>query len=91
MAIPLSKDAKMQAMTAAQEVKGRSLWQDARRRLFRNKAAVVSMVILLIIVTLAILAPSLSRQTCCSRDPRRCCLRNHAARFGLYLSSSFCM
>ena len=28
----------------AGEVEGRSLWQDARRRLFRNKAAVVSMV-----------------------------------------------
>ncbi len=68
MAIPLSKDAKMQAMTAAQEVKGRSLWQDARRRLFRNKAAVVSMVILLIIVTLAILAPSLSRHAYDAQD-----------------------
>ncbi|THB78597.1 MAG: oligopeptide ABC transporter permease OppC [Desulfobulbaceae bacterium] len=41
-------------------VKGRSLWHDARRRLFQNKAAVISMVILGIIVVLAILAPYLS-------------------------------
>ncbi len=41
-------------------LRGRSLWQDARRRLFHNKAAVVSMAILSIIVTLAVLAPSLS-------------------------------
>jgi len=32
-----------QAMETA-AVKGRSLWDDARRRLFRNKAAVASMI-----------------------------------------------
>ena len=42
------------------EVEGRSLWQDARRRLFRNKAAVVSMVLLPLILLAAILAPWLS-------------------------------
>jgi oligopeptide transport system permease protein len=42
------------------EVKGRSLWQDARRRLLRNKAAVVSMIVLGIIAGLALLAPWLS-------------------------------
>ncbi|MGH6904278.1 MAG: peptide ABC transporter permease, partial [Geminicoccaceae bacterium] len=42
------------------EVEGRSLWQDARRRLFRNKAAVVSMVVLGIIAGLALFAPWLS-------------------------------
>ena len=41
-------------------VRGRSLWHDARRRLFHNKAAVVSMAILSVIVILAVLAPSLS-------------------------------
>jgi oligopeptide transport system permease protein len=41
-------------------VEGRSLWQDARRRLFRNRAAVVSMVVLAIIALLALLAPLLS-------------------------------
>ncbi len=42
------------------EVQGRSLWQDARRRLFRNKAAVVSMIVLAIIAALALFAPWLS-------------------------------
>jgi oligopeptide transport system permease protein len=44
----------------AQAVKGRSLWVDARHRLFRNKAAVVSMVLLGIITLMAISAPLLS-------------------------------
>ena len=47
-------------LEASVSVRGRSLWQDARRRLFHNKAAVVSMVILSIIIILAVLAPSLS-------------------------------
>jgi oligopeptide transport system permease protein len=47
-------------LEAAVAVEGRSLWQDARRRLFRNKAAVVSMVVLAIIAALALLAPALS-------------------------------
>ncbi|MFO1048112.1 MAG: oligopeptide ABC transporter permease OppC [Geminicoccaceae bacterium] len=42
------------------EVEGRSLWQDARRRLFRNKAAVVSMVLLALIFLGAVFAPWLS-------------------------------
>ena len=42
------------------EVEGRSLWQDARRRLFRNKAAVVSMVLLTLIFLGAVFAPWLS-------------------------------
>ena len=42
------------------EVEGRSLWQDARRRLFRNKAAVVSMVLLSLIFLGAVFAPWLS-------------------------------
>ena len=43
-----------------EDVAGRSLWQDARDRLLRNKAAVVSMVILAIIILLAVFAPLLS-------------------------------
>lgn len=39
---------------------GRSLWQDARRRLFKNRAAVASLIILSIILLLAIFAPLLS-------------------------------
>jgi oligopeptide transport system permease protein len=42
------------------EIKGRSLWADAWRRLVRNKAALVSMVLLAVIVLAAVLAPLLS-------------------------------
>ncbi len=41
-------------------IEGRSLWLDARRRLFRNKAAVLSMVILAIVALMALAAPWLS-------------------------------
>jgi oligopeptide transport system permease protein len=47
-------------LAPVEEFQGRSLWQDARDRLFRNKAAVVSMVVLAIIALMAILAPYLS-------------------------------
>nr|WP_163335811.1 oligopeptide ABC transporter permease OppC [Desulfopila sp. IMCC35008] len=50
----------LNGLESAEVVKGRSLWQDARRRLFHNKAAVVSMILLSIIVVLAIVAPLLS-------------------------------
>jgi oligopeptide transport system permease protein len=46
-----------EALSTLVEVQGRSLWQDARRRLVRNKAAVVSMVVLAIIAALALFAP----------------------------------
>jgi oligopeptide transport system permease protein len=48
------------AMIAAQELKGRSLWLDARTRLLRNRAAVAGIVILALIALLAVLAPLLS-------------------------------
>jgi len=38
-------------------VKGRSLWDDARRRLFRNRAAVASMIMLALLVLCAIIGP----------------------------------
>ena len=38
-------------------VKGRSLWDDARRRLLRNRAAVVSIFILVTVTVLAIIGP----------------------------------
>lgn len=41
-------------------IQGRSLWQDAKLRLFRNKAAVVSMIVLLFIILMALAAPWLS-------------------------------
>jgi ABC-type dipeptide/oligopeptide/nickel transport systems, permease components len=46
--------------TAAMEVaavEGRSLWDDARARLFRNKAAVVSMIVLSIFTLVSIFGP----------------------------------
>lgn len=45
---------------SAEAVQGRSLWVDARRRLFRNKAAVAGMIILGVIALMAIFAPWLS-------------------------------
>jgi oligopeptide transport system permease protein len=51
---------KQELMDKARGVVGRSLWQDARRRLMRNRAAVVSMVLLAIIALMAIFAPLLS-------------------------------
>ena len=44
---------------STREIQGRSLWQDARRRLFANKAAVTSMIILAIIATLSIIMPGI--------------------------------
>jgi oligopeptide transport system permease protein len=41
-------------------IKGRSLWDDARRRLFRNKAAVASIVMLGLLVLAAIVGPYLA-------------------------------
>ncbi|MCE0557884.1 MULTISPECIES: oligopeptide ABC transporter permease OppC [unclassified Motilimonas] len=54
---------KRQAIESAAEsleIEGRSLWQDARRRFFRNKAAVVSLIILTCITLLVIIGPHLS-------------------------------
>lgn len=47
-------------ITAIAEVKGRSLWTDARHRLTQNRAAVVSIVILALITILTTVGPSLS-------------------------------
>jgi oligopeptide transport system permease protein len=46
--------------TALPELKGRSLWVDARARLLRNRAAMASIIILASIVLLALFAPLLS-------------------------------
>ena len=42
------------------EMKGRSLWVDARRRLLKNRAAMAGIVLLAIIATMALFAPLLS-------------------------------
>ena len=49
-----------QTLKSTEEIKGRSLWVDARHRLLKNRAAVASMVILALITVLALLAPLLS-------------------------------
>ena len=51
---------KLAPLGTGEPIKGRSLWEDARRRLFHNKAAVVSMILLSVVVLLAIAAPWLS-------------------------------
>lgn len=51
---------QLAALDMTEAVKGRSLWQDALRRLMHNKAAVASMVLLGIVLMLAIFAPYLS-------------------------------
>lgn len=45
------------------EVEGRSLWQDARRRFMRNKAAMISLAILIIMTLLVIFGSYLSQYT----------------------------
>lgn len=57
------KTDRMEPLITAEDVKGRSLWHDARRRLMKNKAAVTSMIILVIITTMAVSAPVLSSWT----------------------------
>ncbi|MFC0323587.1 oligopeptide ABC transporter permease OppC [Gallibacterium melopsittaci] len=57
---PKENQALMQKLGEQLEtVDGRSLWQDARRRFFRNKAAVASLIILFFIVLFVIFAPML--------------------------------
>src|ERR1700683_2173750 len=41
-------------------VKGRSLWDDARRRLLRNRAAVASVIVLGLLVLTAVVGPFLA-------------------------------
>lgn len=49
--------AVLQERLAEAEVEGRSLWRDARIRFFRNKAAVVSLVLLVLITLSCIVGP----------------------------------
>ncbi|MEA2780655.1 MAG: oligopeptide transport system permease protein [Rhodospirillaceae bacterium] len=52
--------AQAPAVLPGEEVKGRSLWVDAWRRLLRNRAAVVSAILLALISLACVLAPLLS-------------------------------
>jgi len=49
-----------QTLKSTEEVKGRSLWVDARRRLLKNRAAMAGTIILALVALLALLAPLLS-------------------------------
>ena len=51
---------RSQAIQAAADFKGRSLWQDALRRLLANKAAMVSLVVLAIITSAEFFAAAIS-------------------------------
>jgi oligopeptide transport system permease protein len=53
--------AKRKAEAAPQPAKARSLWVDARRRFFRNRAAFVSLIVLLVAVAFTIVGPFLAR------------------------------
>jgi oligopeptide transport system permease protein len=57
--ISLSPGAYRNAELLERAVKGRSLWDDAGRRLLRNRAAVASMIVLAILVLLAVVGPFL--------------------------------
>lgn len=58
MSAMIGNNAPLEAqMKKAVEIQGRSLWQDARGRLFRNKAAVASMILLSTITLLAVIGP----------------------------------
>ena len=57
---PVTPGERADVMASARTMKGRSLWVDARRRLFRNKAAVTSMIVLGLITLMAVFAPLLS-------------------------------
>ena len=52
--IATGNTANAQTMGLAQTIQGRSLWVDARRRLFRNRAAMAGIIILALIAALEI-------------------------------------
>ncbi|MAV63501.1 ABC transporter permease subunit [Rhodobiaceae bacterium] len=53
----INKQRNIEAIEELTIIKGRSLWVDARRRLFLNKAAVISLITLIIIATVSIFGP----------------------------------
>lgn len=57
---PLARAASAAGTASEQAVAGRSLWQDAWRRLRRNRAAVASLVVFGLIVLIALFVPLLS-------------------------------
>ena len=61
MVIDASQMKSLGDRLASEEVKGRSLWADARRRFFRNKAAVAGLVTLVVITLLALFGDVLAQ------------------------------
>src|SRR6202046_3963975 len=57
--ISLAPGSLRNAALIERAVKGRSLWDDARRRLLRNRAAVASMIVLGVLVLVALIGPFL--------------------------------
>lgn len=55
----LAPGSRAGAQVMEKAVKGRSLWDDARRRLFRNWAAVTGMAVLAVLVLIALIGPYL--------------------------------
>ena len=53
----MNKQGNIETIELSTIIKGRSLWVDARRRLFLNKAAVISLITLVIIATVSIFGP----------------------------------
>jgi oligopeptide transport system permease protein len=53
----------LDAFSEKLEVEGRSLWQDARRRFIHNRAALISLLVLLVITLFVIFAPMLAHFT----------------------------
>jgi oligopeptide transport system permease protein len=58
--ISILPGAQERAALMERAVKGRSLWDDARRRLLRNRAAVTGMVVLALLVLAALIGPFLA-------------------------------
>ena len=56
-AFSLTPGSRSGAALMERAVKGRSLWDDARRRLSRNRAAVTSMVVLILLIVAALFGP----------------------------------
>ncbi|MCE0491496.1 oligopeptide ABC transporter permease OppC [Pantoea sp. Mb-10] len=51
----------LEAFSEKLEVEGRSLWQDARRRFIHNRAALISLLVLLLITLFVLFAPMLAQ------------------------------
>lgn len=61
MVIDSQKMQSLAAATAREDIAGRSLWADARRRFLRNKAALFGLLLLVFVVLFALFGNSLAR------------------------------